>query len=445
MSSAMEIKLPELGENIKSGTVVAIMVKVGDTVAKDQSIVELETEKAVLEVPADKSGVVESIPIKEGMEVLIGQVLIVLGESGAAAAPKPAEPAQEVKPQPSVPEPVKTAAPVESKPVIESPAATKPAAAHSAPTIPASPEKGISAPAAPSVRRFAREIGVDIHKVKGSGPGGRISIEDVKSHSKMLHEQYSSAPAAAAPGIAAMPLPDFSKWGGIVREPMSKVREKTATHLSSAWATIPHVTQFDRADITEMEQLRKQFAPKAEAAGGKLTMTAILLKIIAAAIKVFPQFNASVDMANREIVYKKYVNIGVAVDTDRGLLVPVLRDVDKKNIVQLAVELNEIAKKARDKKLSLDDMQGGNFTISNLGGIGGTAFTPIINAPEVAILGVSRARMEPVYVNDEFTPRLILPLSLSYDHRLIDGADAARFVRWVVESIEQPFKIVLEG
>jgi len=444
MSSAMEIKLPGLGENVKSGTVVAIKVKVGDTVVKDQPIVELETEKAVLEVPADKNGVVASIPIKEGMEVKVGQVLMVLAESGAAAEVKPAEPVQASKPQPPV-EPVKTAAPVESKPVAESQAA-KPAVPSSAPTIPESPEKGVPAPAAPSVRRFAREIGVDIHKVKGGGPDGRISIEDVKSHSKMLHEQYSSAvPAAGGAIVATAPLPDFSKWGAFVREPMSKVREKTATHLSSAWATIPHVTQFDRADITEMEQLRKQFSPKAEAAGGKLTMTAILLKIIAAAIKVFPQFNASVDMANREIVYKKYINIGVAVDTDRGLLVPVIRDVDKKNIITLAVELNEIAKKARDKKLSLDDMQGGNFTISNLGGIGGTAFTPIINAPEVAILGVSRARMEPVYLNDEFVPRLILPLSLSYDHRLIDGADAARFIRWVVESIEQPFKIVLEG
>ncbi|HPG41426.1 MAG TPA: 2-oxo acid dehydrogenase subunit E2 [bacterium] len=444
MSSAMEIKLPGLGENIKSGTVVAIKVKVGDAVVKDQPIVELETEKAVLEVPADKSGVVSSIPIKEGMEVMVDQVLIVLAATGAETAPKPAEPLPQAKPQPPA-EPVKPAAPVESKPGADAPAAVQPTAASAAPIIPASPEKGVPAPAAPSVRRFAREIGVDIHKVKGSGPNGRISIEDVKSYSKMLHEQYSSAPASGGTVIAAAPLPDFSKWGGIVREPMTKVREKTATHLSSAWATIPHVTQFDRADITEMEQLRKQFAPKAESAGGKLTMTAILLKIIAAALKVFPQFNASVDMASREIVYKKYVNIGVAVDTDRGLLVPVIRDVDKKNIVQLAVELNEIAKKARDKKLTLDDMQGGNFTISNLGGIGGTAFTPIINAPEVAILGVSRARMEPVYVNDEFVPRLILPLSLSYDHRLIDGADAARFTRWVVESIEQPFKIVLEG
>jgi len=440
----MEIKLPGLGENIKSGTVVAIKVKVGDAVVKDQPIVELETEKAVLEVPADKSGVVSSIPIKEGMEVMVDQVLIVLAATGAETAPKPAEPLPQAKPQPPA-EPVKPAAPVESKPGADAPAAVQPTAASAAPIIPASPEKGVPAPAAPSVRRFAREIGVDIHKVKGSGPNGRISIEDVKSYSKMLHEQYSSAPASGGTVIAAAPLPDFSKWGGIVREPMTKVREKTATHLSSAWATIPHVTQFDRADITEMEQLRKQFAPKAESAGGKLTMTAILLKIIAAALKVFPQFNASVDMASREIVYKKYVNIGVAVDTDRGLLVPVIRDVDKKNIVQLAVELNEIAKKARDKKLTLDDMQGGNFTISNLGGIGGTAFTPIINAPEVAILGVSRARMEPVYVNDEFVPRLILPLSLSYDHRLIDGADAARFTRWVVESIEQPFKIVLEG
>jgi len=260
----------------------------------------------------------------------------------------------------------------------------------------------------------------------------------------MLHQQRAASVVVS--GLTpAVYLPDFSKWGEIEREPMSKVREKTATHLSGAWATVPHVTQFDKADITEMEKLRKQFAPKAEAEGGKLTMTAILLKICAAALRVFPQFNASVDMQNKEIVYKKYLNIGVAVDTDRGLLVPVIRDVDDKNIVDLSVELTQIAQKTRDRKLSLEEMQGGNFTISNLGGIGGTAFTPIVNAPEVAILGVSRSKYEPVYDNGKFEPRLMLPLSLSYDHRLIDGADGARFIRWVVEAIEQPFKIVLEG
>jgi len=226
---------------------------------------------------------------------------------------------------------------------------------------------------------------------------------------------------------------------------MSSVREKTALHLSFAWATVPHVTQFDRADVTELENLRKQFSAQAEEAGGKLTITAILLKIVASGLKIFPQFNASIDIEKKEIIYKHYYNIGVAVDTDRGLLVPVIRRVESKNIIQLSVELGELGKKARNKRLTLEDMQGGNFTISNLGGIGGTAFTPVVNSPEVAILGVSRSRMEQVFLGGKFEPRSILPLSLSYNHRLIDGADAARFLRWVAEAIEEPFKIALEG
>lgn len=226
---------------------------------------------------------------------------------------------------------------------------------------------------------------------------------------------------------------------------MSNVRKKTAEHLSYAWATIPHVTQFDKADITELEELRKKFGKKVEAAGGKLTVTAILLKVISAALKVFPQFNAAVDMENKEIIYKKYYNVGIAVDTEKGLIVPVIKDVDKKNIVQLSVELKELSERARNKKTSLDEMQGGNFSISNLGGIGGTYFTPIVNSPEVAILGISRSAFEPVYKDGEFVPRLMMPLSLSYDHRIIDGADAIKFLRWVVEALENPFLLSLEG
>jgi len=239
-------------------------------------------------------------------------------------------------------------------------------------------------------------------------------------------------------------LPDFTRWGEVERQPMSKVREKTARHLSYAWATIPHVTQFDKADITELEQLRQRFAKPVEAAGGKLTITVILLKIIAVALKRFPQFNASVDMDRKEIIYKKYINIGVAVDTDRGLLVPVIKQVDNKNLTQLARELTELAQKARDRKLTLEEMQGGNFSISNLGGIGGTGFSPVVNSPEVAILGVSRSEMQQVFQTGEYRSRLMMPLSLSYDHRLIDGADAARFLRWVAETMEQPFRILLE-
>ena len=302
-------------------------------------------------------------------------------------------------------------------------------------------------PAAPHVRRFAREVGVDIYEVKGTGPGGRISEDDVKTYTKgRLSAAATAVQAPPRAGHFAQPqLPDFAKWGKVERVSMRGVRRKTAEHLAEAWNTIPHVTQQDRADITELEQLRARFAPKAEEAGGKMTVTAIALKVCAAALKVFPQFNASIDIEKEEIVYKQYINIGVAADTDRGLLVPVIRDVEKKNIVELAVELSQLSKKAREKKLAPADMEGGTFTITNLGGIGGVGFTPIVNHPEVAILGLSRSRMEPEWINGKFEPRLILPLSLSYDHRLIDGADAARFLRWIAEAFEQPFLLSVQG
>ena len=431
-SEPSDVVIPELGENVTGGTVANVLVAVGDLVKKDQGLVELETEKAVLEVPSPLQGKVEGILVKIGDEVQIGQAIAKIADDGAAPVETTrTKPAATVAPEPAAMQAPTQPAP--SQPKVE--------------TVSPPPAFGKRPPAAaaPSVRRFAREIGVDIHDVSGTGPGKRISIDDVKAYSKTLHQQNIGKAASGAAPLAAGPLPDFEKWGAIERESMSKVRDKTAVHLSNAWATIPHVTQFDKADITEMEKLRKQYGPKIEQAGGKLTMTAILLKVAASALKVFPQFNASVDMENKEIIYKKYINIGVAVDTDRGLLVPVIRDVDKKNLTDLAIELTEIAAKARDKKLTLEDMQGGNFTISNLGGIGGTYFTPIINAPEVAILGVSRGAFEPVYIDDSFVPRLKLPVSLSYDHRVIDGADGARFIRWIVEALEQPFALILEG
>ena len=313
------------------------------------------------------------------------------------------------------------------------------------PESPESPELP-PAPAAPSVRRTARELGVDISDVSGSGPGGRISVDDVKAHVKQQVAGSRSGGGAAAP--ASTPLPDFSRWGAVERQPMRAVRRKTAEHLSAAWASIPHVTQFDLADITGLEELRKKYAKQVETAGGNLTVTAIAVKVAAAALRVFPQFNASIDMAAGEIILKKYVNVGVAVDTDRGLLVPVIKDADHKNIVQLSVELAQLSEKARTRKIALEEMQGGCFSISNLGGIGGAYFTPIVNAPEVAILGISRARMEPVYrgpASDDFMARLMLPLSLSYDHRAIDGADGARFLRWIAEAFEQPFLLALQG
>ncbi|KAA3618775.1 MAG: biotin/lipoyl-binding protein [Calditrichaeota bacterium] len=454
---ALEFKLPELGENIESGTVAAIKVKEGDSIEENQTVLELETDKAVVDIPAPANGKIKKLLVSEGDDVSIGQILFVLEEStGAAPAteetkeaektqpevaeetPASAEPESEKQSEPAPPappqEPVSSAATEPSPPVPpQEPAAP-------ATTAPASHDL---APAAPSVRRFAREIGIDINSVPGTGPGGRISVEDVKIYSKQLNSGRVAPTGQTA--LQQQSLPDFSKWGEIDRQAMSKIRKTTATHLSYAWSTIPHVTQFDKADLTHLEELRKKFAGKAEQAGGKLTLTVILLKIIEAALKKFPQFNSSIDMQTFEVIYKKYINIGIAVDTEHGLLVPVIKDVNTKNLIQLSVEVNEIAQKARDRKLSLDDMQGGNFSISNLGGIGGTGFTPIVNAPEVAILGVSRGSIEPVFVDGEFVPRMILPLSLSYDHRIIDGADAARFLRWVAEAVEQPFLMSLEG
>ena len=297
------------------------------------------------------------------------------------------------------------------------------------------------------MRRLARELGVDINQVSGSGSKGRISDDDVKEHAKKLIAAAQSGGAGGGMGIPTEPLPDFSKWGDVERVPMRAVRRKTAEHLSAAWLNIPHVTQQEYADITGLEDLRRRYRKVVESAGGNLTVTAVAVKIVAAALKHFPQFNTSVDMASGEIIQKKYVNIGVAVDTDRGLLVPVIRDADKKSLIQIAVDLSQLSEKARTRKITAEEMQGGCFSISNLGGIGGSFFTPIVNMPEVAILGISRGRFTPVYDEEsgEFTARQLLPLSLSYDHRVIDGADGIRFLRWVAEAFEQPFIMALHG
>jgi pyruvate dehydrogenase E2 component (dihydrolipoamide acetyltransferase) len=437
-----EFKLPELGENVESGDVVAVLVAAGDPVEVDQPVLELETDKATIEVPSSVSGVVKEVRVKAGEQAQVGQVIFTVETDGAAPAAKEA-PEPEVQPEP---EPTPAPEPEPAAPPPPQPAAAKPAPV-SPPVAAPSPKPDQAAPAAPSVRRLARELGVDINQVPGTGPGGRISQDDVKAYVKKLNTDRVATPVAAAAGaiFEAAPLPDFSKWGQVERETFTNVRRVTARHMTQAWATIPHVTNFDQADITGLEKLRKRYAKKAEAAGGKLTVTAIILKVVAAALKQFPKFNASIDMANQEIVYKKYYHIGVAVDTDRGLLVPVIRNVDQKNIIELSVELSQLAEKARARKVGLDDLEGASFTITNLGGIGGTNFTPIINAPDVAILGIARGRMEAVFIDGQFEPRLILPLSLSYDHRLIDGADAARFLRWLVEALEQPFLLALEG
>lgn len=426
----LDFKLPEVGENIKSGNVVNILVAVGDAIKKDQSLLELETDKASLEVPSPCDGVVREILIQKGQDVAIGQVVMRI-EEGAAAAKPAAQKEQKAPPVSTAPAAAKAATPAQPKPQL---AVT---AASTTPTGAGAVGVAAEVAAAPSVRRFAREIGVNIAQVPGTGPKGRISIEDVKAFAKQLLTGRGAAPAGAP---TAPSLPNFSKWGAVERQAMNNVRKKTAAHMGLCWSTIPHVTQFDQADITELEKLRKKHSTK----NRKLTVTPFILKVLAAALKEFPQFNASIDTATSEIVFKKYCHVGVAVDTDRGLLVPVIRDVDKKTILQLADELNTMAQRARDKKTSLDELQGGSMTITNLGGIGGTAFTPIVNWPEVAILGISRGKWEPMYENGHFIPRFILPLSLSYDHRLIDGADGARFLRWVADAIEHPFLMELK-
>ncbi|HEV3510530.1 MAG TPA: dihydrolipoyllysine-residue acetyltransferase [Candidatus Sulfotelmatobacter sp.] len=454
-ASAGEFRLPELGENISQGDLVRLMISPGTKVSEGQPVMELETDKAVVEVPSSVSGVVREIKVKEGEKIKVGQVIFTLdgGASTSAPARPSSAPVEHVSGQHGARLAFQAAIRAEGKTEEQALPPDQPAQ----PAVPAfsmpaqlgkvaGTEHRQPVPAAPHVRRLAREVGVDIYEVKGSGPGGRISEEDVKAYAKALLSAATAAAQAPRAGHFAQPqLPDFAKWGKIERVSMRGVRRKTAEHLAEAWNTIPHVTQHDRADITELEQLRARFAPKAEEAGGKMTVTAIALKVCAAALKVFPQFNASIDIEKEEIVYKQYINIGVAADTDRGLLVPVIRDVEKRNIVELAVELSQLSRKAREKKLAPADMEGGTFTITNLGGIGGVGFTPIVNYPEVAILGLSRSRMEPEWINGKFEPRLILPLSLSYDHRLIDGADAARFLRWIAEAFEQPFLLSVQG
>jgi pyruvate dehydrogenase E2 component (dihydrolipoamide acetyltransferase) len=440
----VEFKLPELGENIEKGDVARVLVKVGDMVAKDQPVMELETDKATIEVPATTAGKVTEVRVKAGEKASVGQVVMVVDEAaGGDAAPKAPEPAK------AEPEVVKTAPEAADNARKAVDAEADPAPRQAAPVVdisrgrqaPAAPPARAdiaSVPAAPSTRRYARELGVEIAEVPGTGPGGRIGQSDVKEHVKTL-----LAGGGGNRRAVATPLPDFSKWGGVDVQPMSNIRRKTAEHLSAGWNAIPLVTQFDKADVTDLEVFREAYGKRVEKAGGKLTVTAVLLKIVALALDRFPQFAASVDMANQTIVYKQYRHIGIAVDTPNGLLVPVIRDVNRKTISEVAAELATISQKARDRKLSLDDMSGGVFTISNLGGIGGTAFTPLVNAPEVAILGVSRGTTEPVFVDGEFEAREMLPLSLSYDHRVIDGADGARFLRFIAEALEQPLTAFL--
>lgn len=433
----MEFKLPELGEGIESGQVIEVFVSPGEKVSAEQPLLEVETDKAAVELPSPVDGTVSEVCVSGGETVGIGQVLVRIDGADGADAPeekKEPEPSTAREPKGEERKTRKAREPQEPPEEKKEPA-SRPA---DEPAVSKSPS--LNAPASPSVRRLAREIGVDILSVTGTGPRGRVLAEDVKLRAKtVIASAGSGSPAAQEP-----PLPDFSRWGQTETKSFSTVRRLTAERLSSAWRA-PHVTQFDKADISELETLRKLNKEKVAAAGGSLTITAILVKVLSSALLEFPKFNSSVDMRAGAIVYKKYVNVGVAVDTDRGLLVPVIRDSDEKDVTEISVELTEISRKAREKKLSPDALQGGTCTITNLGGVGGTSFTPIINPPEVAILGVSRSSVEPVYTDGEFKPRLMVPLLLSYDHRIIDGAEAARFLRWICERLERPYNVILEG
>ncbi|MBI3924560.1 MAG: 2-oxo acid dehydrogenase subunit E2 [Armatimonadetes bacterium] len=458
-----EFKLPELGENIQAADVLSVLVAEGDPVEIDQPVLEIETDKATIEVPSTVAGVVTRVHVQAGDKARVGSVVFTVEEkepARAAAAPappvreEPAAPAAQRAEQRPTEQPGPEQRPTEQRrPELDRPAVRASAAPPQvSPVAPHTPganggagKRRVPAAAAPSIRRLAREIGVDINAVTGTGPGGRISAEDVKAQAKRLLLSQPAAPQQSAVSMRGLPLPDFSRWGEVEIEKMSGIRRKTAEQMALAWGTVPMVTQFDKADLSHLERLRTELQPKAKQHGAKLTVTAILLKIAASALKRFPQFNASIDIQNEQVVYKKYFHIGVAVDTERGLLVPVIRDVERKNIFELAVELQELAEKARNRKISPDELQGASFTITNLGGIGGTGFTPIVNPPEVAILGVSRSGTEPVFSDGQFRARMMLPLSLSYDHRLIDGAAAARFLRWICEAVEEPGLLAFEG
>lgn len=448
---AAEVKLPALGENVAAGDVVDIKVKVGDVIKEGQALLEVEAEKSTVEVPSPLSGRIAQILIKKGDKVTTGQTLMTIEGNGKPAA-TPAAPAQKAPPPPA-PGPPAPAAPAPAAPTATAKAPTPaappaPASAQAKPVPaeeaketapPPPPPDGDRAlvPAGPATRKLAREWGIDLAQVPSTGPRGRVSQDDVRDFVRFLASGGGGGVARAA----AAHLPNFEQWGAVEYKPFDSLRRRTAEQMVLSWSTVPHVTQHDSADITELEAFRKQQDGK----GPKLTVTAFVLKACAIVLKQFPQVNSSLDVAKGQLVLKHYYHLGVAVDTERGLLVPVLRDVDKKSVHDLSKELAEIAERARQKKLTADDMRGGTFTISNLGGIGGTGFTPIVNYPEVAILGLSRSRLQPVYREGQVAPRLQLPLSLSYDHRVIDGADAARFTRRLAEMLEQPLVMLLHA
>ncbi len=425
---ATEFKLPDLGEGVEAGDVVTVLVSEGDTIEQEQGVVELETDKALIEVPSGIAGTITKIHVSAGDRIPVGATLITVEESGGAAE-APAE------------EPAETPADTTPAPQAQPKSTPESAVQSEAPVAPApAPVEGDPIPAAPATRRMARELGVDLTQVSGTGSGGRIVQDDVKTH---VRSGQSVAPSVGTP--TAPPLPDFSKWGDIQRQPLSKIRQVIGKNMSVAWSQIPHVTQFDKADATDLEAFRQRNKAAAETHGGRLTPTVLILKAVITALKAFPQANASLDVAANELIIKNYYNLGIAVDTERGLMVPVIKDVDRKDIFQLAAELTSIGERARTNKIGLDELQGGTFTVTNLGSLGVGAFTPIVNHPEVAILGLGRSVEEAVVRNGRIEPRLMMPIAFSYDHRVVDGADGARFVRKIVDSLENPELMLLGG
>lgn len=416
-----EVLVPDIG-SFKDVEIIEVLVNVGDTIAVEDSLITIESDKSSMEIPSPVAGVIKELKVKVGDRISEGSLMVVVevGDAVAAvAAPAPVIAVSVTKPEIAAPAPV-----VASKPVAPESAAQK--------------LDFSKAYATPSVRKFARELGADLNKVKGSGRKGRITQDDVKGFIKDVMS-FGGMPSAAASGntlgVAPMPDIDFSQWGAVETVPLSRINKLTGEFLHRNWVHIPHVTQFDQADITDLEAFRKQLNEENAKSGMKITPLVFIMKAVVAGLKAYPRFNSSLDAKGENLIRKSYYNVGVAVDTPDGLVVPVFRDVDKKSIMQLSEELKEMSAKARDKKLKPADMQGGCFSISSLGGIGGTKFTPIVNAPEVAILGVSKSDIQPIWNGKEFAPRLMLPLSLSYDHRVIDGADGARFTTYLAKML----------
>jgi len=442
--ASKEIHLPELGD-FKDVAVIDVLVKPGDSVQVDTPLLTLETEKATMDVPSTEAGTIEKVHVQKGSKVSAGGLIatVTTGDTekqAAPTAPTASKPADTPEAEQTTKAPKSSDAPA-AKP--QSDVASKPAPAAPSPVLSALIDEGslARAHASPSVRRFARELGVDLGRVKGTGQKQRITEDDVKGFVKSLMGGAATA-VGAGTGLPKVSVPDFALFGPIDIQPLSRVQRISGPRLHASWVNLPHVTQFDEADITELEKLREQLKPKAEATGIKLTPLAFIVRACILALQKFPLFNASLDASGENLVYKKYMHIGFAADTPNGLLVPVIRDADHKDIYEVARVLGELSAKARDGKLTAAQMQGGSFTISSLGGIGGIAFTPIINAPEVAILGVSRSSLKPVFRDGALVPRLMLPLSLSYDHRVIDGANGARFTSFLSSVLADPHSLI---